>query len=299
MNCRKSFLFILFLIVCYIQINAQAVIADSLFKAKQWENAAKAYNDFLLQNPNNRPGFQLNKIGQCYLFLEQYNQAITAFKKSVSYNGNSAVMYNIACTYNKLNQKDSALSWLDRTANAGFTQYLKMLEDEDLKSLHSSPKFKIIADKIKKNEMPCSVQTESKQFNFWIGDWNVYNIQEQLSGTSKIEQILNECVILENWTDIFGNKGKSFNFYNSDTKQWQQTWVDDKGSVTEFINGIYNNDAMRFQSSRPTISNGKIAIRRLTFFNVNDNEVRQLGEISTDNEKTWTIEYDLKYLREK
>ena len=147
--------------------------------------------------------------------------------------------------------------------------------------------------------MPCSVQAESKQFNFWIGDWNVYNTQGQLSGTSKIEQILNECVILENWTDVFGNKGKSFNFYNTDNKQWQQTWVDDKGSVTEFINGIYSSDAMHFQSSRPIISNGKIAIRRLTFFNVNDNEVRQLGEISSDNEKTWTTEYDLKYLRDK
>lgn len=143
------------------------------------------------------------------------------------------------------------------------------------------------------------VSTESQQFNFWIGEWKVYNQQGQQSGTSKIEQILNECVILENWTDYFGNKGKSFNFYNSETKQWQQTWVDDKGSVTEFINGKYIDNAMRFQSSRPIMSNGKKGIRRLTFFKISDNEVRQFGEVSTDKGKTWKTEYDLKYIREK
>jgi hypothetical protein len=280
-------------------MRAQAVLADSLFKLSQWENAATAYNTYLQTNPKDKPGLQLNKIGQCYFNLQQYDKAIDAFKNSVAYNGSVNIMYNIACVYNKSSQKDSALSWLDRSATAGYTQYKSALEDEDLKSLHSDARFKTIIDKMKKSFSPCSFQPESQQFYFWVGDWKVYDLKGQQTGTSKIEQILNECVILENWTDVFGNKGKSFNFYNTDTKQWQQTWVDDKGSITEFINGHYSNGAMCFSSSREVYSNGKKGNRRLTFFNINENEVRQLGEISFDNEKDWAVEYDLRYLRVK
>ncbi len=299
MKNKLSFFIILCLVIFSKQMHAQAVFADSLFKAAQWENAAVAYNTYLQINPKDKPGFQLNKIGQCFFNLQQYNKAIDAFKKSVAYNGNSGIMYNIACAYSMSLKKDSALAWLDNAAIAGYTQYQGTLDDADLKSLQDDSKFKIITDKIKKNVSPCSFQQESQQFNFWIGEWNVYNLQGQQTGTSKIEQILNECVIQENWTDYFGNKGKSFNFYNADTKQWQQTWVDDKGSVTEFINGKYIDGAMCFQSSREVLSNGQNGIRRLTFSNTSTNEVRQLGEITFDKGISWIIEYDFKYLRDK
>ena len=295
-----SLLLLLFLLALNNNILGQQQLADSLFKEKQWENAITAYDKHLQTNPKDRPGFQWNKIGQCYYNLQQYAQTVDAYKKSVLFSGNAVVMYNIACLYNaKLAQKDSAISWLDKAITAGYTQYQSTLDDEDLKNLHDDKTFKIVLERMKKNFSPCSFQPESQQFNFWIGEWKVYNPQGQQSGTSKIEQILNECVIQENWIDFFGNKGKSFNFYNSETKQWQQTWVDDKGSVTEFINGKYLDNAMRFRSSRPIVNNGKKGVRRLTFFNTNVNEVRQLGEISYDKGKTWTTEYDLKYIREK
>ncbi|MCC6583809.1 MAG: tetratricopeptide repeat protein [Chitinophagales bacterium] len=299
MKKTNVFFVLFFAIGLTNQLYAQVSLADSLFKKGQWASAAKEYNNYLQNNPKDKPGLQLNKIGQCYFNLQQYEESIAAYKKSVGYNGSSGIMYNIACIYNKLSQKDSALVWLDNAVTAGYTQYQSTLDDEDLINLKDDAKFKTILEKIKKSFSPCSFQPESHLFNFWIGEWKVYNLQGQQTGTSKIEQILNECVIQENWTDYFGNKGKSFNFYNADTKQWQQTWVDDKGSVIEFINGKYNDNAMRFHSSRQLISNGKKCNRRLSFFNINENEVRQLGEISFDNGNTWTIEYDFKYIREK
>jgi hypothetical protein len=38
---------------------------------------------------------------------------------------------------------------------------------------------------------------------------------------------------------------------------------------------------------------------RLTFFPVSADEVRQLGESSTDGGKTWKTQYDLYYHRKK
>ena len=49
-----------------------------------------------------------------------------------------------------------------------------------------------------------------------------------------------------------------------------------------------------FQFSKDTI-----AIRRLTFYNLDANKVRQFGEITKDNGATWNTEYDLEYRRKK
>ncbi len=77
---------------------------------------------------------------------------------------------------------------------------------------------------------PCSTNPIYRQFDFWIGEWEVYGIKGKKAGDSKIELILDSCIILENWTSTTGGyAGKSFNTYNSTTKQWQQTWVDNRG----------------------------------------------------------------------
>ncbi|MDB5227601.1 MAG: repeat-containing protein [Bacteroidota bacterium] len=296
----KNTIVLLLILAC---VPAQSIfaqnVADSLYKVQQWEKAAAAYEKILQSNPKDRPGYQLNRLGQSYFNLQQYNKAIEAYKKAVLINGNPTVMYNIACAYNKISKKDSALVWLNKSADAGFTQYDGTMQDEDLKSLHADPDFKMITEKIKKNLMPCAYIPEAHQFDFWIGDWKVYNPQGQQAGVSHIEQILGECVIFENWIDYLGGKGKSINTYNTSEKYWQQTWVDDKGAITEFINGSYTNDAMRFADSRAQSLNGKNIQRRLTFFNTNADEVRQLGEKSNDLGKTWQTEYDFKYIRVK
>jgi len=35
----------------------------------------------------------------------------------------------------------------------------------------------------------------------------------------------------------------------------------------------------------------------MTFFNQGKDQVRQLGQTSSDNGKTWTVTYDLTYIR--
>lgn len=124
------------------------------------------------------------------------------------------------------------------------------------------------------------------------------------AGESKIELILDSCVILENWKSAnainnFQYAGKSFNTYNTLTKQWQQTWVDNAGGTTEFLEGNYKNNKMIFKTKPFHTTGDTIAIRRLTFFNLGADKVRQFAEISKDDEKTWSTEYDLEYRRKK
>ena len=280
---KNSIYFFFILALCISEkysYSQNTIYADSLFNTQQWEVAAKKYEAFSLSNPKDKPGFYLNRIGQCYFNLKDYEKAIEAYKKAIGINGNLTVMYNLACAYSMFSQNDSALAWLNRSADAGLALYEETIKDEDLKGLQADPKFKIITDKIKKNLLPCAFLSEAHQFDFWIGNWNVFNLKGQQSGKSRIEQILGQCLIFENWTDKNGGQGKSFNVYNPSTKFWQQTWVDDKGGMTEFIEGVYKDGTMRFANSRPELVNGKKVYRRLTFFNTNTDEVRQLGEMS-------------------
>lgn len=149
----------------------------------------------------------------------------------------------------------------------------------------------------------CNKDPIYKQFDFWVGEWDVYNLKGTIAGHSKISKILDNCVVLEEWSSENVQQGitfngKSFNSYNADTKQWQQNWVDNGGGSNEYLTGYFENNAMHFKS-RPFANNGKTAVRTITFFKLADGKVRQLGEISNDNEKTWTTEYDLEYRPKK
>lgn len=148
-------------------------------------------------------------------------------------------------------------------------------------------------------QKPCDTDPVFNQFDFWIGEWEAYGLKGQLAGYSKISKILDNCVILEEWTSNGAQQGlvftgKSFNSYNAATKQWQQNWVDNTGGTTEYLTGHYENNVMHFLS-RPFKNNGKLAIRKLTFYKLENGYVRQHGEISTDDGKTWTTEMDLEY----
>lgn len=147
---------------------------------------------------------------------------------------------------------------------------------------------------------PCSSNPVYRQFDFWIGQWDVYSTDGKKAGSSKISLILDSCIILEEWTSTASQKGnvyagKSFNTYNAASSQWQQTWVDNAGGTIEFLEGKFENNSMKFRTRPFVFSKDTMAIRKLTFYNLSADKVRQLGEISKNNGANWSTEYDLEY----
>lgn len=143
-----------------------------------------------------------------------------------------------------------------------------------------------------------------RQFDFWLGEWEAFAPNGNKGGDSKISVILDSCVILEEWTSADTQQGliysgKSFNIYNVATRQWQQTWVDNTGNTTEFLRGEGGEGKIVYYADKVVGPKDKIFMRRLTFTKLNNDKVRQLGERSDDEGKTWAIEYDLEYRRKK
>lgn len=152
-------------------------------------------------------------------------------------------------------------------------------------------------------KLPCG-KPEFRQFDFWIGEWEAFGVKGNKAGDSKISVILDSCVILEEWTSTGAQQGliysgKSFNSYNSASKQWQQTWTDNTGNTTEFLRGEGGNGKIVYYADKVTGPKGEIFMRRLTFTKLSTDKVRQFGELSNDGGKTWATEYDLEYRRKK
>ena len=152
-------------------------------------------------------------------------------------------------------------------------------------------------------KLPCT-SPQFRQFDFWIGEWEAFGKNGKKAGDSKISLVLDSCIILEEWTSANMQQGlryagKSFNTWNSALKEWQQTWVDNTGNTTAYTHGKFEDKKIIFQTDPFPFLKDTIAIRRLTFFDLGNDKVRQLGEITKDNGSTWATEYDLEYRRKK
>ena len=83
------------------------------------------------------------------------------------------------------------------------------------------------------------------------------------AGTSRIERILNDCVILENWTSL-NNQGKRFNTYNTSLKRWEQFWVDNSQGMIHF-HAELKDGIMDYWTDEIPQSNGQKLKRHLQF----------------------------------
>jgi tetratricopeptide (TPR) repeat protein len=299
---RPGSIFIAWLILLVVSIPSLAQTnpamqeADALYQAKKWAEAAKAYETITKAEPSNNRAW--SRLGAALQAMGKYEQAIEAYQHAAQAGGNPATMYNLAVAYSKTNNREKAFEWLQRAVAAGFAQIKQLETDADLTTLRDDPRFKEVVAQAQKNATPCAASPEHRQFDFWIGEWDVQNPQGQPAGTSSIQLILGGCVVFENWTSGGGAyTGKSFNLYNSTLKKWQQFWADDKGGSLEFA-GEYKDGELRYTGESLDPKGNKI-MHRLTFFNLPEGRVRQLWEQSTDNAKTWTTVFDGLYVKKK
>lgn len=243
--------------------------ANAAYQAKQWPQVITIYQQIAANQPNN--GQAWYRLGRGFEESGKTDDAISAFKKAVSTgSGLPAIFANLrmAAIYTSSGRDEEGLNILQTMADAGFSMPDQITDEPKLASLKSRGRFQTILEQIKVNAAPCTnpKMPEYRQFDFWIGEWNVFDQANNQVGTSSVQLILKDCVIFENWTGGMGSQGKSFNKYNPELKQWEQYWVDE-GPARQFFTGHFADKAMHFVSD-PFTPDGKPLKRRLTFFNL-------------------------------
>lgn len=78
-------------------------------------------------------------------------------------------------------------------------------------------------------QSPCS-DGHFRDFDFWVGDWRVFNVAGAFVATNHIVTALDGCVVEENWAPLFGLRGRSLSSYDAELRMWRQTWVPENAS---------------------------------------------------------------------
>jgi hypothetical protein len=145
-------------------------------------------------------------------------------------------------------------------------------------------------------QKPCA-DAENRQFDFWVGEWDVSNPAGKVVGSSTITNTLGGCVIQENWVGKGGYTGQSFNTYDPPTKTWHQHWVDNTGLSTN-MDGSFQGGKMILKTGVNKTPSGT-KMTRITWEKIDNDHVRQHVEGSSDEGKTWSTEFDGRYARRK
>jgi len=141
---------------------------------------------------------------------------------------------------------------------------------------------------------PCDSRPH-RQFDFWVGRWDVSPTgQAKVVAHSLIESLYGGCAIRENWMPIGpgGGNGGSLSSYVAADQTWRQTWVDSSGSRAEFKGG-WTGQAMVITGPWPLPNRARLV--RMTYTPNADGSVRQAGEASFDDGRTWQPSFDFTY----
>jgi hypothetical protein len=277
--------------------------ADSLFLAQNWKNAAAAY-ELVVKNGVVAP-LTWNRLGFSYHNLSDYNKALENYEKALAAKPatplEAIIQSRMARVYAVKNNADQAFIRLDNAIVLGYTNLTELETHKEFENVRTDKRYKEARNRVYTNVYPCMGNAQARQFDFWIGEWDAYVTgTNNLAGHSKIEMASGGCMILENWTSAGAPfSGKSMNFVDPVSGKWKQIWVGSNGiNASEFLNGEYREDAMRFENETTTAQGVKTLVH-FYFFNQNPDQMRQFHETSTDSGKTWVTTYDFTYKRRK
>ena len=146
----------------------------------------------------------------------------------------------------------------------------------------------------------CRTDMKFREQDFTVGTWDVYSGAEKTAEVT-MELILNDCVIHERWKVTNGRptgNGVGLFNYSPLLKDWGYYWATDNGATTSFRGSLIKPGEMRYVTERP-LPGGKVRLRHWTLLAMPDGTIRELAVGTEDGGKSWTTEYDLKWVRKK
>lgn len=173
--------------------------AAELFDARQWGEAAAAYQSIVDREPANA-------------------LALIRLARARAANG----------------EEDAALAALKTWLASGNGSFQVVMALPEFESLRADPRFTAIVEP----HRPCNTQ-EFRQFDFWVGDWDVEAASAPGTvSRNLITRAYDGCTVREEYTTPYGYAGTSLNFYDAPRKVWHQTWIDNQGGALTLEGGL-------------------------------------------------------------
>ena len=150
---------------------------------------------------------------------------------------------------------------------------------------------------------PDSRAPESKQFDFWLGEWDLTwpgeHQGEIRHGSNKVRRALNGYVLHEQFDGgtAIPLRGISLSTYNQQRQQWEQAWVDNEATYRNFAGGMRNREMVLEREGES--SDGSPMRQRMVYKNISADSFDWSWEQSKNNGETWMTIWPIHYSRKK
>ncbi|MEQ1490875.1 MAG: hypothetical protein ABL932_10050 [Terricaulis sp.] len=132
-----------------------------------------------------------------------------------------------------------------------------------------------------------------RQFDFWIGDWDTFEA-EDLNGASiaraSITPIVGGCAMHERYEQSDGLVGDSILSFDPVRRQWQQTWITNRGSNMVLWGEL--RDGALVLEGEVHLHDGTTGLQRITWRAEGD-AVRESAVLSRDGGASWAPAFDV------
>ena len=143
--------------------------------------------------------------------------------------------------------------------------------------------------------MSTDERSPEHDFDFWIGEWEVFGPKGKQLGVSSITAVLGTGALAEHWRGLGEIEGRSLNSYDPVRGCWHQTWVDSGGSVLLLDGGLVDG-SMVLEGLAPLEDGSTPQPQRITWTPVVDG-VRQHWQTRAGDDDPWTTLFDGHYRR--
>jgi len=179
----------------------------------------------------------------------------------------------------------------------------------------------VLGDAPPQRPPPACSAAEYRQFDFWLGEWEVTTPDGKVAGLNTITRVAGGCALHEHWVGQRGFSGQSLNGFDRRTRRWHQTWIDSSGGRLDLA-GEAEGDGMRLEGRTPNMTGcpqgrpeparppggsplpggagpacdpGREVLHRIRWSPLPDGRVRQHWESSADQGRHWNTVFDGSY----
>lgn len=262
--------------------------ARRLMQEKSYDEARVALERIVASEPANGPA--LHELARCTRALGDLDASIEAARRALSIPFQPRISrLEIAKSLALKGEADATIEELAQIAAMGANKGIHDLVNAapEFATLKGRAPFQAVVVKL----IPCS-SPEYRQFDFWLGNWEVRDSAGNVVGHNDVTLQLDGCMLLENWKSVAGHAGMSMNFFEPADSTWNQIFVDNTGAPSSWppLKGKFVDGKMVLSSPA-----GVAPAARWTWWKLDDGRVRQKAEQLGDDGKTWTVTWDSYY----
>lgn len=258
------------------------------FEQGRWEDVITEYRIILEASPQDR--LSLLRIAQAQRELGQYELAMETLEQARALSAPEAMVdFERARNLLGLGRSDEALGVLELADHAGLRAFQLLDESDEFDALRGERQFQRVYLSVRSRVYPCEGAVEAKQFDFWLGRWEVRQPDGALAGYNTITKRDGGCTIHEQWEGAAGSSGTSVTFYVPSREQWRQIWVGSGATLIDITGGLVDGK-MHLEGQLEYASTGRVVAFRGTWTQAPDGRVRQRMEefdLATSGWKLW------------